>query len=306
MNTHEAPSVLQSRDWDEEYRRLTSTPEIPSDSSAWDARAANFTVKDSPSAYVNDFLRLAGLHPGESVLDMGCGAGHLAIPLAQAGHMVIAADFSEGMLGQLRQAMESRQLDGIDVKKMAWEDDWDEFGVGESCVDAVIASRSIATSASLEQHVRKMSRTARRLCCATVSIGTTPRIDNRIIGICGMQERGLRTHQYLLNILINLGYQPSCNYISSARDCGYDSFQQAQEDYRTMLLRCIEEQAWGLEDEARDLARFHRLLDEWLSEMLIENTDPTPECPGKLKLKETRVSTWAFIAWSPHKGRILQ
>ena len=40
--------------------------------------------------------------------------------------------------------------------------------------------------------------------------------------------------------------------------------------------------------------------------MLIENTDPTPECPGKLKLKETRVSTWAFIAWSPHKGRILQ
>ena len=120
MNTHEAPSVLQSRDWDEEYRRLTSTPEIPSDSSAWDARAANFTVKDSPSAYVNDFLRLAGLHPGESVLDMGCGAGHLAIPLAQAGHMVIAADFSEGMLGQLRQAMESRQLDGIDVKKMAW------------------------------------------------------------------------------------------------------------------------------------------------------------------------------------------
>ena len=37
-----------------------------------------------------------------------------------------------------------------------------------------------------------------------------------------------------------------------------------------------------------------------------ENTDPTPECPGKLKLKETRVSTSAFIAWSPHKGRILQ
>ena len=174
MNTHEAPSVLQSRDWDEEYRRLTSTPEIPSDSSAWDARAANFTVKDSPSAYVNDFLRLAGLHPGESVLDMGCGAGHLAIPLAQAGHMVIAADFSEGMLGQLRQAMESRQLDGIDVKKMAWEDDWDEFGVGESCVDAVIASRSIATSASLEQHVRKMSRTARRLCSVSYTHLTLP------------------------------------------------------------------------------------------------------------------------------------
>ena len=35
--------------------------------------------------YARDFMKLLALEPGESVLDMGCGAGSIAIPLAQDG-----------------------------------------------------------------------------------------------------------------------------------------------------------------------------------------------------------------------------
>jgi 2-polyprenyl-3-methyl-5-hydroxy-6-metoxy-1,4-benzoquinol methylase len=42
------------------------------------------------SPEVLDLLPL--LHPGSSVLDMGCGAGRNALPLAQAGMVVTALD----------------------------------------------------------------------------------------------------------------------------------------------------------------------------------------------------------------------
>ena len=55
--------------------------------------------------YARDFLELAELRPDERVLDMGCGAGTLAIPLARAEHPVLACDFSPRMLEVLREGI---------------------------------------------------------------------------------------------------------------------------------------------------------------------------------------------------------
>ncbi len=51
-----------------------------------------------------DFFAAAGLKPGAGgvAVDLGCGFGLQAIPLAELGHEVVALDFSAELLGELR------------------------------------------------------------------------------------------------------------------------------------------------------------------------------------------------------------
>ena len=76
------------------------------------------------------FLELARILPGETVFDMGCGTGALSVPLGQAGHTVVAADFSAGMLGVLREELDAHGVTSVFPKQMSWEDDWAACGVG--------------------------------------------------------------------------------------------------------------------------------------------------------------------------------
>lgn len=55
-------------------------------------------------AEVEGIQRLLGLQPGARLLDLGCGQGRIAIPLAAAGYLVEGLDRSSTLLGQARQA----------------------------------------------------------------------------------------------------------------------------------------------------------------------------------------------------------
>ena len=81
-------SELLSADWNGEWMRLQANRRRADDSFEWDKRARHFRPLET-APYARDFMKLLALEPGESVLDMGCGAGSIAIPLAQAGHPVI-------------------------------------------------------------------------------------------------------------------------------------------------------------------------------------------------------------------------
>lgn len=162
--------LLTTRDWNEEWKELQKARRAADDASHWDKRAATFGSKDAPNPYVERFLKLAAIRPGESVLDMGCGTGALSMPLGAAGHLVVAADFSRGMLGVLEGELAERGIASVTPKLMSWEDDWAAHGVLPGSVDVAVASRSIAT-ADLKDSLMRLTDAARRRVCITLPTG---------------------------------------------------------------------------------------------------------------------------------------
>lgn len=100
IDKNSTESLLISTDWNAEWMRLQEKRRKADDVAWWDRRAKHFRPRET-SPYAQAFLARAGVRPGESVLDMGCGSGTLAVPLAQSGCQVIAADFSPRMLEEL-------------------------------------------------------------------------------------------------------------------------------------------------------------------------------------------------------------
>lgn len=58
-------------------------------------------------AYGEDVVSLLAPQPGERILDIGCGTGHLSRKIADAGAHVIGIDRSEEMIGVARSTYES-------------------------------------------------------------------------------------------------------------------------------------------------------------------------------------------------------
>lgn len=117
----------------------TQTRPKPTDAQGWNKRSARYDNKDAKNTYAEEFIKKAGILPGESVFDMGCGTGIIDVLLAKQGHSVLAADFSDGMLEKLSENARMHDVH-IDAIKMSWEDDWSHFGLADNMLDVAIAS----------------------------------------------------------------------------------------------------------------------------------------------------------------------
>ncbi len=65
--------------------------------------------------------RAVAERPGTSVLDLGCGAGHVSFGVAPFAASVLAYDLSEQMLGVVAAAAAERQLDNVVTRQGAAE-----------------------------------------------------------------------------------------------------------------------------------------------------------------------------------------
>ena len=206
-------AALYARQWE----RSSFGPRNAAD---WDRRASEryhvFKIGD----YERSFLRHMDLRGMESVLDIGCGTGNLAVPLARRVKRVYALDFSQSMLNFLKRHAREARVRNIQTFCLSWSDSWKRVPKA----DIAICSRALSVR-DLRSALVKMSRHARRRCYASIhargnylSDDVLRLLDHRIVP--------RPDYIYAVNILYQLGYRAAVAFIRSP---GGRSFETQQE-----------------------------------------------------------------------------
>ncbi len=94
-------------------------------------------------------LDVAGVGPGDRVLDLACGTGDLAEAAAARGARVVGADFAREMLRGARARSRALALVQADAAALPLRD---------GCVDALLCGFALRNFAELEPVLREMAR----------------------------------------------------------------------------------------------------------------------------------------------------
>lgn len=290
------PQLLIDTDWGEEWKKVQRARKHVDCSEKWDKRAPSFGDSLAPTSYVWRFIELLDLQEGDTVFDMGCGNGAIAVPLAQAGYHVVARDFSAGMLAGLTAAAERAQVvDFVDAAQMSWEDDWEACGVLPGSVDVAFASRSLITQ-DLAASLAKLTAVARRHACVTASSGFTPMMSPTILHELGVTTVRAYDDQYVFNILKQMGYYPTVRYIVQDREFSFDTPDQVKED----LLASLEHARTYCDEGELDAAVTR--VEQWVEGRIQPNEkagQPNHHggVEGAFKLVVPNDIRWTHIKW---------
>lgn len=283
------------------WREINSLRRAPDSEAHWDERSLTY-AKGTNDAYATDFIEKMKLAKPSLVLDMGCGTGLLAIPLALQGHGVIAADFSEGMLERLHETayavgvpvlneipqntLNGKQGGFIVPKKMSWEDDWKSFGLYDNMVEVALASRSIITR-DLADSLRKLSQVASERVFVTADLGISPRVNTAAAKAMGITLEKFNTAAFVFGIAQELGYEPEVSYIHSSRMRVYASRDEAYHS----LLKTLDYVDKTIAQPDSETVK--QRLRDWLLVHLVQR-----DKEKMWQLDAPQVVPWAFFSWS--------
>ncbi|MDD5758592.1 MAG: class I SAM-dependent methyltransferase [Desulfobulbaceae bacterium] len=241
----------------------------------WDQRSAGFARRNTASHYTQEFLRRLTLRPEMTVLDMGCGPGTLAIPLAHQVKRVTAVDFSSEMLNHLAERSAQEGITNIESINGAWEDDWRALGIGT--YDLVIASRSLAVD-DLRGALTKLNAAAKELVIIGDRVGHGP-FDPALFHAVGREFVPGPDYIYTINILYQMGIHARLDFIEIQEPKCFESRQAAIDSCAWMLHQLTPEE--------------QPMVDRYFDRILIANAD------GSFSMTSQVQTQWAVISFSP-------
>lgn len=273
----ECPVVEQqerSLDWNELWRKAVTRkwPDLENRARYWNRRAASFSRRSPDSLYTRAFLDLLAPEPHWSILDVGCGTGTLAIPLAGLVQQVTAMDFSEAMIEHLVRDCTGQGIRNIRALQAGWEDDWERAGIGLH--DVAIASRSLVVE-NLEEAIRKLDQAARHRVYISCPVGDGP-MDRRTLEALGRTFQKGPDYIYVYNLLHQIGIYAHIRILRTEEERTFDSPGEVLDFYRGII---------------EDLKPGE---DERLCSYVADNLMPRD---GRWALRGQQALSWALIWW---------
>jgi len=261
-------------DWNARWRAAVASkwPGRENNASYWNRRAPSFPRHGEDSTYARAVLELLAPQPDWTVLDVGCGTGALAVPLAGLVRSVTAMDFAQAMLDQLQREALSLGIGNIRPLHLGWEDDWPSAGVTPH--DVALASRSLVVE-DLEGSMRKLDAHARRRVCIGAPVGPGP-FDRHALAAVGRSFQQRPDYLYVYNLLHQMGIYAQVKVIEVDDEWTFTSPEEALGFYRMRIP--------GL-DPGEDL-RLRAYLDGQLE-----------LCRGTWVLRGREPIRWALVWW---------
>ncbi|MEA1866139.1 MAG: class I SAM-dependent methyltransferase [Euryarchaeota archaeon] len=222
INWNELWKVMRSG-----YYRRSENP-----GSRWDERARRFNESAMRNRERTE-KQLANLElkPDYTVLDVGCGTGRLAIPIAKRVKAVTAVDQSTGMLACLQENMERGGITNITSINKRWEDV--ELGVDLEQHDVVLSCNSLGVP-DIQEAIEKMDAASKRYVYIISSAGRW--MDGDMEAILGRRSRsrGMMDYIFFCNLLHEIAIYANVNIQDTEYEQHYDSLDDAVNRWKEM------------------------------------------------------------------------
>jgi len=263
---------IKSLDWNRVWREQFALRDFQKqDASFWDGRAASF-AKIKETDYISRLISILQPEPHWTVLDMGCGNGALAVPLAKLVSSVTAVDFSRKMLAEVHKRCAVEGVSNVKTIHGGWEDDWEKLGIG-AC-DVAVASRSLCVD-DLQTSITKLGGVAGKRAYIVTVAGDGPR-DRRLFAAIGRPFDPGPDYIYYYNLLYQMGIRANVEVIQERRNKTYHSIEEA-----------VESSCWMFDDLT---SREKDLIYAYFRERLVFHA-------GSWRLSRAQIVRWAVIWW---------
>ena len=261
-------------------RMFPQTPSGEKERQAWDAMAPiQQKLAELEGVYSLKQIAAMRINLSDTVLDIGCGTGRLAIPIARQVRCVTALDFSQEMLKRCRTYAAEEQVQNMTYQCL----DWKRIQIGKEIRphDIVISSRSVG-----EYDIEKLNQAAKkRVYVILWAKAPTMKMvyEDLYEGVRPMRKsdtKSMRMFGYniLFNTLYDMGIDPTVEFLEDGFSKDYANRQTAYGDLLTM----------GKVPKSKQ-EQFFSNIDRYLS----ENED------GSVRFCRSTKSV--MISWSPNR-----
>ena len=264
---------MPSIDWNEVWKQFRKNRrDSTHDPEFWNRRALSFSRHASGSDYIRQFIDIMKPDPGWSVLDVGCAAGTLAVPLSSLVGSITAMDPSTAMLSLLDERCLKQGITNIRRVHGKWEDDWDALNIGVH--DVAVASRSLITD-DLRSALLKLESRAKKRVYLSAMVDDGPR-DRRIVEAVGREFGPRADYIIVYNLLRRMGRYANVAFTATKEEKPFKDVADAVQSLRWMI------QDMTPEEEAR--------LTHHLESTLVRDSEGW-------RLPYSRVIRWAVLWW---------
>jgi SAM-dependent methyltransferase len=191
--------------WDDLWRKQLEEASFRTlGADRWNAGAANWGQAmngPSNSNYVDQLLTRMNLSPDMTVLDVGCGGGRLAIPMAKRVRHVTALDQAPAMLELTEQYARAESLHNIKTVNVDWTKA--RIGIDVEPHDIVLSSTSVLVL-ELREFLTRMDQAAKQRCYLSWGVGANVR-DAQVSAVLGEKYRPQPSYVIIYNLLYSMG-----------------------------------------------------------------------------------------------------